>query len=137
MGWNGDSRSYDFRVKATQKEFIQILSELVGGQFPDAMPAFEDMKLEVVPLSKEIEYYQYDFSYGYHLSDVLDTKLLQTVFPGLAVLQELQPFHSIKIEMIIERSNANEYTHHTQVDFIYICSPSKPKPKEPTMSKVV
>lgn len=125
MSWNGASREFGFRIQATHKELIEHFAIHVRSHFPKALPR---KRLKIVAKDAglpNLYYYQLDFGYNSSLSDVLDLDYLDSAFPGLFVTNKLFPFFTIRVEMIIERTNTNQYSFITHSDFFYFCSPAK------------
>ena len=120
MSWNGDSKTFDFVVKAADKAYIERFAELVRGHFPEALPP-KKLKIEEKPLLKKVIYYQMKFSFDYGFFEIFDHDL-EHEFSEFFVLSELLPNFEIRIEMAIERSNTNHHTFNTRVENFYVCS---------------
>jgi hypothetical protein len=126
MSWNGDSSTFHYSIKATDKDLVETLIRLIRSQSPDALPSNKKLKIEEKVVGKKgLFYYELNFSYGYGPIDVFDITYLRVAFKNLVVTNKLLPFYTVRIEAVITISNLNEYTRNTTQDITYICSPAQ------------
>lgn len=119
MGWDGDSRNYHFCVKATRRQYLEEMVSVIQSK------SKEKLQLDIVEqnLTKSIKYYEFNFSDDeLELLDVLDPIRLKKIYPEFVFIDNLLPFYTVRIEMVIVTSNFNEYTHKTTDKYSYLCS---------------
>jgi hypothetical protein len=124
MAWNGDSSSFNFVVIATDRDLIERFADIIRADSPRALPA-KRLKIVEKDIGKNLRYHELTFTYSYGFHEILSIDFLQSCFGGLFVIDKLLPFFTVRIEMVIRRSNLNEYSYNTTEDVIYVCSPAQ------------
>ena len=124
MAWNGDERKFNYKIKSTSKELIELFAQVVRKDFDDAVPK-KRLKIETVNRERAVPYFEMKFSYGYHFHELFDRQFNEALPEEMMLVKALEPFYTIQIQMVIERSNFNQYSSNYNTDIFYVVTPVK------------
>jgi hypothetical protein len=123
MSWNGDDRNWNFKISSTSKEWIELFAQVVRRYFDKALPP-KRLNITTVNSDTNFPYFEMEFSFGYSFDELFRGEFNSVLPEKLMVINQLKPYYTVQILMVIERSQFNQYSYQYKTDTFYVVAPA-------------